>query len=101
MVGIAGNTVDLVENSKETRRTELTACNESLGEFDIRRGIFQGSSVLPLLFVVCSYTFIDTLQQKTNLGYVTSRNQRLIHLISSDDRCMQRSRENKIGLSRL
>ena len=63
MVGIADNTVDLIENSKETRRTELTACNESLGEFDIRRGIFQGSSVLPLLFVICSYTFIDTLQQ--------------------------------------
>ena len=36
-VGIADNIVNLFENSKETWRTELTACNESLGEVDIRR----------------------------------------------------------------
>ena len=40
MVGIADNIVNLFENSKETWRTELTACNESLGEVDIRRGNF-------------------------------------------------------------
>ena len=40
MVGIAENIVNLFENSKETWRTELIACNESLVEVDIRRGIF-------------------------------------------------------------
>ena len=44
--------VNLFENSKETWRTEVIACNESLGEVDIRRGIFQGDSFSLLLFVV-------------------------------------------------
>ena len=39
MVGIADNFLKLFENSKETWRTELIVCNESLGEVDIRRGI--------------------------------------------------------------
>ena len=36
------NIVNLFENSKDTWRIELLACNESLGEVDIRREIFQG-----------------------------------------------------------
>ena len=47
MVRIVDNIVNLFENSKETWRAELTACNESLGEVDIRRGIFQGDSFSP------------------------------------------------------
>ena len=39
MVRIAYNIVNLFENSKETWITELIACNESLGEVDIWRGI--------------------------------------------------------------
>ena len=52
MVGIADNIVNLFENSKETRRTELIACNESLGKVHIRTGIFQGDSFPHLLFAV-------------------------------------------------
>ena len=33
-------------------RTELTSCGENIGEVRIRRGIFQGDSLSPLLFVV-------------------------------------------------
>ena len=51
IVGIADNIVNLFGNNKETWRTELIACNESLGEVDIKRGIFQGDSYSPLLFV--------------------------------------------------
>ena len=51
-VGIADIIVNLFENSKETWRTEVIACKESLGEVDIRRGIFQGDSFSLLLFVV-------------------------------------------------
>ena len=61
MVGIADNMMKLFENSKETWRTELIACNESLGEVDITRGIFQGDSFSPLLFC-CSYAFIKNLE---------------------------------------
>ena len=32
---------------------ELNASGETLGEVDIRRGFFQGSSLSPLFFVLC------------------------------------------------
>ena len=84
MVGIADNIVNLFENNKGTWRTELIACNESLGEVDIRRGIFQGDSFSPLLFVVVLIP-LSIILNKTDLGYVTSRNQKLNHLLFMDD----------------
>ena len=62
MVGITDNFVNLFENSKEIWRTELTACNESFGEVDIRRGIFQGDFFFAFAFHCCSYTFINNLE---------------------------------------
>ena len=52
MVGITDNIVNLFENSKETWRTELVACNESLGEVYFKKGIFQGDSFHLCFFVV-------------------------------------------------
>ena len=71
MVGIADNIVNLFENSKKTWRTELTGYNESLGEVDIRRGIFQGYSFSPLLFVVVLIP-LSIILNEIDLGYVTS-----------------------------
>ena len=62
----------------------MIACNESLGEVDIRRGIFQGDSFSPLLFVVVLIP-LSIILNKTDLGYVTSRNQKLNHLLFMDD----------------
>ena len=84
MVGIANNMVNLFENSKETWRTEVIACNESLGKAEIRRGIFQGDSFSLLLFVVVLIPLSVFLNQ-AGLGYVTSRNQKLNDLLFMDD----------------
>ena len=84
MVEIADNTVNLFENSKETWRTELRAYNESLGEVDIRRGIFQGDYFSPLLFVVVLIP-LSIILSETDLGYVASRNQKLNHLLLMDN----------------
>ena len=51
LFGIADNIRDLLVNSMKKWRTELTSCSEVLGEVNIRRGIFQGDSLSPLLFV--------------------------------------------------
>ena len=83
MVGIADNIVNLFENSKESWRKELTAYNESLGEVDIRKRIFQGHSFSPLLFVVVLIPLLIILNE-TDLGYATSRNQKLNHLLFID-----------------
>lgn len=75
MVEILDKTVSLFENSRKTRRSELSACNERLWKVDISRGISYGSSVLPLLFVVVLISLLIIFNE-TNLGYITSRNQK-------------------------
>ena len=84
MVGIADNIVNLFENSKKTWRIKIIACDENLGEVDIRRGIFQGDSFSPLFFVIVLIS-LSIILNETDLGYVTSRNQKLNHLLFMDD----------------
>ena len=69
MVIFADNIVNVFENSKETWITELIGCNESLGEVDIGRGIFQGDSFSPLLFVVVLIP-LPIILNETDLGYI-------------------------------
>ena len=84
MVGITNNVMNLFENSKETWRTELITCKETLGEVDIRRGIFQGDSFSPILFLVVLIP-ISIILNEIDLRYVTRQNQKLNHLLFMDD----------------
>ena len=84
MVGITNNVMNLFENSKETWRTELITCKETLGEVDIRRGIFQGNSFSPFLFLVVLIP-ISIILNEIDLRYVTRQNQKLNHLLFMDD----------------
>ena len=95
MVGITDKIVNLFENSKERWRIELTACNESLGEVNIRRGIFQGDSFSLMLFVVI-LIHLSIILNETNLKYVTSRNQKLNHLLFMDDLRLYTKSERKL-----
>ena len=52
MFCIPKNVQDFLDNSMESWKIELNASGKTLGEVDIRRGIFQGNS-LPPLFVTC------------------------------------------------
>ena len=51
IIGAADNMVRLLENSMKNWKTQLTANGADLGTVRIRRGIFQGDSLSPLLFV--------------------------------------------------
>ena len=44
MFDIANNVQDFLNNSMKSRKLELNASGEKLGEVDIRRWIFQGDS---------------------------------------------------------
>ena len=79
MVGTTHNVVTVFENSKETWKTVLVACSESLVEVVVRRRIFHGDSFSPLFFVVVLIPSLGILNE-TDLGYVTSRNQKLDNL---------------------
>ena len=97
MVRIADNIVNVFENSKETWITEQIACNESLGEVDIRRGIFQGDSFSSLLFVVV-LIHLPIILNETDLRYITSRNQELSHLLFMDDLKQYEKSDRKLDL---
>ena len=52
LFGVAENIKTLFVNSTEKWRVMLCAGNSELGEVDIKRGIFQGDSLSPLVFVL-------------------------------------------------
>ena len=53
VVGINKKIQRLLVESMKSWRVELKTGEENLGEVNIRRGIFQGDSLSPLLLVVC------------------------------------------------
>ena len=65
IVKIADNIANLFQKSKETCRANLIACKaKSLEEVDIGRGIFQGDSFSPLLFLVVLIPLLIILNKK-------------------------------------
>ena len=53
MFAIANNVQDFLNNSMKSWKLELNASGKTLGEVDIRSGIFQGDGLSPLLFDMC------------------------------------------------
>ena len=73
-----------MRNGIKTWRTVLE-CNESeLGEVNIRRGIFQGDSLSPLLFVIAMIPLTSSLRRATP-RYVFKNKTMINHLLYMDD----------------
>ena len=85
MVKVAGNLKGLLVDSMKDWKTVLTANGEMLGEVDIRRGIFQGDSLSPLLFIIAMIP-LSILLKREKLGYPFGPDGKLInHLLFMDD----------------
>ena len=83
--GIASNVEKMLTASMQGWRTELTRCNESLGQVKFRRGIFQGDSLSPLIFVIAMIP-LNSVLRKMKIGYQFSSNKEQInHLMFMDD----------------
>ena len=52
LFGVAENIKSLLVNSMEKWKVMLCSENSELGEVEIKRGIFQGDSLSPLVFVL-------------------------------------------------
>jgi hypothetical protein len=52
ITGVAKNVIELVKNSMLCWNTELEYLGEEIARIDIKRGIFQGDSPSPLLFII-------------------------------------------------
>ena len=85
MVGAAKNMISIISNSMMYWKTVLTSGGTTLGLVDIRRGIFQGDSLSPLLFVVIMLPLTLVLR-KIRAGYRLAKDMKPVnHLLFMDD----------------
>ena len=68
LFGIENNVQDFLNNSRKSLKLGLNASGKKLGEADIRRRIFQGDSLPPLLFVL-SMVPLTWLLRRPKAGY--------------------------------
>ena len=68
MFGIADNVREFLQRSMVQWKLSLTSNGEELGDVDVERGIFQGDSLSPLLFVLSMIPF-SSLLRKVNVFY--------------------------------
>ena len=85
ILGINNTLTKFLEKTMKDWKVELTCANESLGEVKIKRGIFQGDALSPLLFVITLIPLISVLKM-TKHGYEFAKNREKInHLLYMDD----------------
>ena len=85
MVGLADNIIGLIKQSMNRWKTNLYADGKLLGSVPIRRGIFHGDSISPLLLVIALLQLTHILAE-TGMGYQLEKNgAKFNHLFFMDD----------------
>ena len=85
MMKVAENVEGLLRGSMGNWKTVLSAGGEELGELEIKRGIFQGDSLSPLLFVMILIP-LSILLKRERQGYkFGSEGKTMNHLLFMDD----------------
>ena len=85
MFGIAENSRTFLQKSMQQWRLSLTANGGDLGEVNVKRWIFQGDSLSPLLFLL-SIVPLSLILKKVNACYKWGKKEyKLNHLLFTDD----------------
>ena len=96
MVGLADNIIGLIKQSINKWKTCLYANGKLHGSVPIRRGIFQGGSCSPLLFVIALLPLTHILRG-TGMGYQLAKNgAKVNHLFFMDDLKLYEKNDKKI-----
>ena len=75
----------------------MNAGDKILGDVNVKRGIFQGDSLSPLLFVICLIP-MSLILRNMKAGYSLGKNQpKLNHLLYMDDLKLFGQSEKKLG----
>ena len=98
---VAGNVSSFLSNSMKHWETTLSCNGENLGDVAIKRGIFQGDSLSPLLFIVSMLPLTFLLnREKNNVGYRLGNFGDIInHLFFMDD--LKLYARSEVGLKQL
>ena len=85
LFGVAENVKSLFVNGMEKWKVMLSSGNSELGEVEIKRGIFQGYSLSPLVFVLALIP-LSLILRKAKAAYEFSESKEKInHLLFMDD----------------
>ena len=96
LCGVAENVCRVLLLSMNQWRVQLNSGNKMLGEVSIRRGIFQGDSLSPLLFVMCLVPLTFVLR-KMETGYRFGKeNIKVNHLFFMDDLKLYARRDKEV-----
>ena len=96
MYKISHETINLIKKNMKNWRVELTAGGKSLAETKIQRGIFQGDTLSPLLFIIAMMP-LNHILRKCTAGYKLSRSQEKVnHLMYMDDIKLFAKNENEL-----
>ena len=82
--GHSKNVVNVLGKVMKCWRVEPTCGSETLGEVPIKRRIFQGDALTPLLFVTALMPLTDILRT-ANPGYEFRTGEMINHLLFMDD----------------
>ena len=97
MFGIAKNLRTFLQTNMQQCRLSLTANGEDLGEVNVKKGIFQGESLSPLLFVL-SMVPLSLILKKVNACYKwVKKEYKLNHLLFMDDLKLYAKSEEQIN----
>ena len=99
LFGVAENVKDLLTNSMKEWSTMLTSCGEETGEVKFSRGIFQGDSLSPLMFVIAMIPLTLVLRKIKASYKVSSDGEQINHLMFMDD--IKLYAKNESGLDAL
>ena len=84
LTNAADNVIKFIERSMKSWNVNLSSNGEVLENVKIKRGIFQGDSLSPLLFVV-SLIPLTQILRKVKCGYALKSGDKLNHLLFMDD----------------
>ena len=83
ILGVAENVKVLLANTMKSWQTVLTSNGVNLGEVNIKRGIFRGDSLSPLLFVIALIP-VTLILRKATAGYHFTDKTKVNYLLFMD-----------------